>query len=477
MKPSSDATASAAIRPICFMVMPFGTKETFAPADRKAPDTVDFNALWEKAYAPAIRELGYDPVRADGDVGSLIIQEMLERLAISDLVIADLTIPNANVYYEIGVRHAARAEGCVLVSADWTRPLFDVDQMRRITFPLPEGVVTDEAADAIRRALVQGIPALRAGRTPPFAAIQEFPGPFKLERTQAFQALARRLSDFQAEVTRVRRMVDRNACGDSARDLAGRYSQDASVHPSVAMELLYLLRDCAGWREVLAFIGRMPENLRDLPVVREQSYLALSKTGSHLEAVGALEELIRTLGPTSEREGLLGGRYKKLYDEAVRQEDARAQRNYLNRAIEHYDRGMRLDLNDYYPSSNLPRLLRLRNGKGDVERAVTAAHIARIGCERARERNPADEWVRPTLLGAAFDAGDVEAAERLYEEIADEGAVAWKLETTLDDLRRGVPFHPDAVRRQELSGILVKLEALLKEGPEPSRGDPRSTNG
>ena len=101
---------------------------------------------------------------------------------------------------------------------------------------------------------------------------------------------------------------------------------------------------------------------------------------------------------------------------------------------------------------------------------MTAAHIARMGCERARERNPQDEWVRPTLLGAAFDAGDVEAAERLYEEIADEGAVAWKLETMLNDLRRSVPFHQDAAKRQELSSILEKLEALLKGGPEAVKG-------
>jgi tetratricopeptide (TPR) repeat protein len=459
-----DPESSVTLRPICFMVMPFGTKPTVAPSDRPAPATIDFNALWEKAYAPAIRALNYDPVRADEDVGSLIIQEMLERLAISDLVIADLTIPNANVYYEIGIRHAARAQGCVLVSADWTKPLFDVDQMRRITFPLPEGTITEETAAAIKAALVAGIPALAEGRTPPFASISGFPGPFDLQRTQTFQTLAKRLSEFQAEVTAVRRTVDRNACGDAARALAQRHAGEAAVHPSVAMELLYLLRDCAGWREMLSFAEQMPPSLRDLPVVREQRYLARSKIGSHLEAVGALEELIRTLGATSEREGLVGGRYKKLYDEAVRQGDAQAAREYLNRAIEHYDRGMRLDLNDYYPSSNLPRLLRLRNRKGDAERAVAAAHIARIACERARERNPNDEWVRPTLLGAAFDAGDVDAAESLYEEIADEGPTPWKLETTLDDLRRSVEIQQDPERRQALAAILKNLEALLPPG-------------
>jgi tetratricopeptide (TPR) repeat protein len=456
MEPDHDA--SAAIRPICFMVMPFGTKPALAPPDRPAPATIDFNALWEKAYAPALRELEYDPVRADQDMGSLIIQEMLERLAISDLVIADLTIPNANVYYEIGIRHAARAQGCVLVSADWTKPLFDVDQMRRITFPLPEGAITDETAVAIRQALVKWIPAFAKGTTPPFASISGFPGPFELQRTQAFQTLAKRLSDFQAEVTAVRRTVERNACSDAARELARRYAGDASVHPSVAMELLYLLRDCAGWEEVLEFIGRMPDNLRDLPTVREQRYLALSKTGSHLEAVGDLEELIRTLGATSEREGLLGGRYKKLHDQTA---EPRAKGDYLNRAIEHYDRGMRLDLNDYYPPSNLPRLLRLRARSEDEERAAAAVQVTKIACERALQRNPKDDWALLTLLGAAFDAGDVKAATRLYEKIADDGPPAWKLQTTLDDLRLSIQLQQDPQKGHALADILEKLQTLL----------------
>src|SRR5690349_7807385 len=165
----------AGLRPICFMVMPFGVKETLAPPERQAPARIDFNRLWEKAYAPAIRALGYDAVRADEDAGALIIHEMIERLAISDLVIADLTIPNANVYYEIGIRHAARSTGCVLFSADWTVPLCDVNQMRRITFPLPDGEVSDEAAAKIQEALRAGIPGLREGTTPPYTILPKFP--------------------------------------------------------------------------------------------------------------------------------------------------------------------------------------------------------------------------------------------------------------------------------------------------------------
>ena len=106
-------------RPICFMVMPFGVKPVEPRVDG-APDKIDFDALWNKTYLPVITELGYETVRADQDTGAGIILEMLERLFFSDLVVADMTVPNGNVYYEIGIRHASRCTGCVLVSADWS---------------------------------------------------------------------------------------------------------------------------------------------------------------------------------------------------------------------------------------------------------------------------------------------------------------------------------------------------------------------
>ncbi len=105
--------------------------------------------MWEAALRPAIDKAGYEPVRANEDIGALILDEMIERLAISDLVIADLSIPNGNVYYEVGIRHAAPRQGCLLTSADWANPLFDAAQMRRITYPLPAESISDETATEI----------------------------------------------------------------------------------------------------------------------------------------------------------------------------------------------------------------------------------------------------------------------------------------------------------------------------------------
>ena len=59
------------IRPICFVVMPFGTKET--GATQPNPLRIDFDALWRDAISPALESLGYRAVRADQDTGAVIV--------------------------------------------------------------------------------------------------------------------------------------------------------------------------------------------------------------------------------------------------------------------------------------------------------------------------------------------------------------------------------------------------------------------
>ena len=166
-----------------------------------------------------------------------------------------------------------------------------------------------------------------------------------------------------------------------------------------------------------------------LDEVRETNAFALANAGEPIEAIAKLEELMTLLGPTPERLGLLGGRYKRLAAKAATPAERLV---YLNKSIDAYERGMEIDLNQYYCSSNLPRLYLQRNRKGDRERAVAVSQIVVAACERAKKRKDADEWLRPTLLGAAFDAGAADKAEELAMEVLAEGAARWKLATTQD---------------------------------------------
>ena len=110
----------------------------------------------------------------------------------------------------------------------------------------------------------------------------------------------------------------------------------------------------------------------------------------------------------------MGGRYKRLLKAAA---SASEKRQALAKAIDRYEQGMELDLNAYYCSSNLPRLYRTRARAGDEERAQTALRLTIAACERARRLNVADEWLRPTLLAAAFDLGDPDKAEELADDV------------------------------------------------------------
>ena len=433
------------------MVMPYGTKKTDA-APGAGPSQVDYDVLWDRALRPAILQLGYEPVRADQDVGALIIHEMLERLYFADLVLADMTIPNGNVYYEIGIRHASREFGCVLLAADWSRPLFDLAQNRTVRYPLPMSAVDDAAAAAIISAVTAKVAPLSRGSSPMFQVLPGFPSHVDESGASAMRQKLNELSDFQAQVTAIRA-----ASRGAQPALLARLIADvpAPMAPPVAHALLNLCRDLGAWRELLDF--RLPDEIKEIPRVIELRCLAQSKLGETLAAIGKLEQLVLKHGATSEREGLLGGRYKELY---LRTAPGRDRANYLNQAIKHYEAGMMMDLNDFYPSSNLPRLYRARGLPTDLEKARAVAEIVNFACKRARTGQSVNEWLRPTLLGAAFDLGDVQAAQEYYEQILTDGAQGWHLKSVLIDLEITVSQVADPARQAELQAIFTKLKAL-----------------
>ena len=76
----------------------------------------------------------YDAIRADfitktGSINKSVIQHIYN----SDLVIADLTDLNPNVFYELGVRHALR-NGTILVALEGTKLPFDVGDLRVVFY-------------------------------------------------------------------------------------------------------------------------------------------------------------------------------------------------------------------------------------------------------------------------------------------------------------------------------------------------------
>src|SRR5262249_21030144 len=137
-----------------FVIMPFG-KKTAADGT-----VIDFDAVYRELVPPAITMAGLAPHRADADRrGGSIHLDMFQDLLLAEFVVADLTLDNPNVWYELGVRHALRAGGAVLTYALRDRLPFDIAGQRMQRYTLKEGKLDSDLLDAERTALTEAIEA------------------------------------------------------------------------------------------------------------------------------------------------------------------------------------------------------------------------------------------------------------------------------------------------------------------------------
>ena len=105
-----------------FIIRPFGTQEN-----------IDFEKVESDLIQPALkrlRELGVDV--AGGTTGEIaaagnIREDMFRLIAVSDLVVADVTIHNANAYYELGIRHALCPRFTVMIREKNTKMKYPFD--------------------------------------------------------------------------------------------------------------------------------------------------------------------------------------------------------------------------------------------------------------------------------------------------------------------------------------------------------------
>src|ERR1700736_4586165 len=134
------------MKPLCFVLMPFGVKPN------GAGNTVNFDAVYHQLIAPSIEAAELEPIRADEElVGGIIHKPMFERLLLCEFAIADLTTANANVFYELGVRHAMLPGTTVLLQGGVVRLPFDVALLRALQYQIDGSGKPDDPASAARK--------------------------------------------------------------------------------------------------------------------------------------------------------------------------------------------------------------------------------------------------------------------------------------------------------------------------------------
>jgi hypothetical protein len=109
---------------ICFYITPIGD---LGSEERKHADLFSGSLI-----EPAIEPLGMKVVRADqiGEPG-MIATQIMQHLRHAKLVIADMSLRNPNVFYEMALRHAARRPIVQIIRKADKLP-FDLNQVRTV---------------------------------------------------------------------------------------------------------------------------------------------------------------------------------------------------------------------------------------------------------------------------------------------------------------------------------------------------------
>lgn len=112
----------------CFFVCPIGSPGSDT---RKKSD-----ALLEHILEPVFKAKGYEVVRADKILETdVITNTILDRLKNSDIVVADVSVSNPNVYYELGYRSALKRPLIQICEAGSSLP-FDISTVRTFQYDL-----------------------------------------------------------------------------------------------------------------------------------------------------------------------------------------------------------------------------------------------------------------------------------------------------------------------------------------------------
>jgi MAP3K TRAFs-binding domain len=453
-------------QPLLFVAMPFGKKK--APGGYE----IDFDRVYQQAIKPAGEAADLEVIRADEErTGGIIHVPMFERLLLSEVVIADLSIPNPNVFYELGVRHAARPRATVLIfgqEAGGNQLPFDVQLMRALPYTLTEGVLGVDAATELCNNLTQklrdAVADLETKDSPLFQLISQYPGiNLPDEVTENFRDRARRIDSICESLSDARRLP-LAAGAKKIKEIELSLGNIRKIPTEILVDLLLSYRDVKCWDEMIRLVASLPTTVANAITVREQLAFALNRRnaeGDRESAVRILEEVINKFGASPETCGILGRVYKDYAADAERDGKPTRAAAYLDEAINWYRRGFEADPREYYPGINAATLLFKKGDEVSLAEVKQITPAVSFAVARRGGINSRDYWDVATVLEAAVLGEDWAYAQRAAQKLAILKAPTFGLETTLNNLK---------IIRDTLSARggtieeLDKVVAVLAEG-------------
>jgi tetratricopeptide (TPR) repeat protein len=456
-----------------FVAVPYGCKQE-----------IDFDAVYADYLKPALEGAGFEVFRADQErrAGDIRL-DMFQELLLADLVVVELTLDNPNVWYELGVRHALRARGVLLVQSERAYQPFDIYTDRKLHYSLKNGRPDPEHLAADRQALAAMAQATMEswhGRpiSPVFQLLDGLREPAwrdllltgNNEFRDAYETWCRRITvarkgNRPGDIMLLAEETPTWALRLEARRMAGQ-------------ALLQLRQYRLALEQVEAALELDPDDLS----CRRDKGMLLARLGRPDEASEWTGALLREHGDDPENWCLLGRLEKEDWvrrwrvadgtpggSPEVMRERAGRELSQLVQAIEPYMNAFVRDPAHFYSGINACTLRHLQIHLGhplarpstlpSLEGGVTWA------CQAALERQPDDYWTRASWAELCVLLKPVKQVESAWREAV---AVANKDWFALDSSRQQLLILRDlGFRAPSVAAALAVLDEELAGLSEP----------
>ncbi|MFA6137664.1 MAG: TRAFs-binding domain-containing protein [Sulfurimonas sp.] len=433
------------MKSLCFILMPFGTNKD------ENGKIIDFDKIYNDFIKPAILAAGLEPIRADEEqMGGIIHKPMYERLMLCEYAVADLSIANANVFYELGIRHAIRPHSTISIFASDTKLPFDISFLRALPYDRELHDV-----ESLKKQLTEKLLHAKNEKhtdSPLFQLVEGLkPSNIEHIKTDVFRERVAYNKTIKSRLKNARDIKPKEDAKAELKSLEYSLGNLSDVEAGVIIDLFLSYRAVEAYSEMIELVFHMPKPLQQTVMIQEQLGFALNRAGQRKEAIDVLEEVINKHGKNSETCGILGRVYKDYWSENSLNETLA--KGYLKKAIQIYLDGFESDFRDAYPGINAVTLMDIAADKRKDEILPVVTYAL-----KQKMKKGADYWDYATLLELAILENNKEKAKELIADVLVHVREPFEPKTTANNIRFIREYRET---KGEECGWIRELELML----------------
>jgi hypothetical protein len=471
-----------------FVIRPFGTKKDSSGRE------IDFERVHRDLIKPALEanDLDGDTTGEIVEAGN-IREDMFALILEADVVVCDITVHNANVFYEVGIRHALRKKSTLLIKGQPTNDTtpFDLLTDRYLAYDV------DAPGDS-RPALEKAIRASRASDRKTDSPIFQMVPALAEADPEKVQVVP---PDLREELDRAATAKSRGWLRLLSEEIKGRRFERSGL--KLVGKAQWKLQDWEGaevsWERIRAHApDDIDANLALANVFERQSRDKVRTADQRAQRLASSDQAIgrvfsnasATRAQRSEALALQGRNQKTHWRDGLdKPTESERRRSALKRSLidcyESYLGAFRDDLNNYYPGvvavqmgtillslsgdsgwNNLFKDNRAANNhREDLEGELPSLTSAvTLSVQSALARDEKDRWAKISDADVLFLTSDSDDRVTSAYEDAFSGASPFDWDAARGQLQL---FADLGIKSDRATAVIARVEGVLGRAPAP----------